>query len=438
MADELLIYTQKTTPRVSYIFKHIFVRILNIPVKFTSKIEEFVSHDSLKMSYGKSPLGGEFFIQSHGLLFEQGINDIEINVSQWDSTPCFFSTGKKSNIPFDIFAASFYLLSRYEEYLPVVLDETDCFPAEESIAYKHNFLDKPIIDVWAYKLLKALKEEYPEYEHVSNKYQYISTFSVNQTFLYKGKGIIRNIVSGVYDLFTFKLYAVWVRIATLLTIKDDPYDTFDKIIYLQKKYNVKTIFFFLLSNYTTYDNNIAYTKRKYHLLIKSIADHARVGLLSSYFTMEDEDSLIKETGRLEKIINTPTKLSRQHHGRNKLPDTYHKLIDLDIQEDYTMGYPKHMGFKASTCTPFYFYDLDFEIQTPLKVFPYAFNDTVLRFEMQLSPKQALMRINHIANLVKQVNGTLISIFHNDCLSNFDEWKYWEDFYEDVLKCVKDS
>ena len=74
----------------------------------------------------------------------------------------------------------------------------------------------------------------------------------------------------------------------------------------------------------------------------------------------------------------------------------------------------------------------------LKVFPYAFNDTFLSFEMQLSPKQALMRINHVANMVKQVNGTLISIFHNDCLSNFDEWKYWEDFYEDVLKCVKDS
>ena len=102
MANELLIYTQKTTPRVSYIFKHIFIRILNIPIKFTSIVEEFVAHDDLKMSYGKSPLGNEFFIQSHGLLFEQEINDVEINISQWDSSPCFFGTGKKSNLPFDI------------------------------------------------------------------------------------------------------------------------------------------------------------------------------------------------------------------------------------------------------------------------------------------------------------------------------------------------
>ncbi|MDO6736390.1 polysaccharide deacetylase family protein [Wenyingzhuangia sp. 2_MG-2023] len=436
MADELLIYTPKVTPRVSYIFKHIFVRILNIPIKFTSTIEEFVAHDNLKMSYCKAPLGNEFFIQSHGLLLEQGINDTEISISQWESTPCFFSVGKKSKLPFDIFAASFYLLSRYEEYLPSVLDENDCFPAEQSIAFKNNFLDKPLIDVWAYKMLKSLKETFPEYNYKAKKYQYISTFTINQTFLFKSKGIIRSIIGSVFDLFTFKLFNFWMRIATLVGIKEDPHNTFDKIITLQKKYDVKTIFFFLLSNYTTFDNNISFTKRNYTSLIKSIADYARVGLLASYFTLEDEEILKKESKRLERIINTPTTLSKQHYGRNQLPETYHKLIDLNIEEDYTMGYPKHVGFKASTCTPFYFYDLDFEIQTPLKVFPYAFNDNALRFHMQLSPKQALMRINHLANMVKQVNGTLISVFHNDSLSNYGPWKYWDQFYEEVLKCVK--
>ncbi|MGY5352414.1 polysaccharide deacetylase family protein [Wenyingzhuangia sp. IMCC45533] len=436
MADELLIYTQKITPRLSYIFRHIFVRVLNIPIQFTSTIEEFVAHDSLKMSYGKSPLGNEFFIQSHGLLQEQGINDVEITVSQWDSTPCFFGTGKKSVIPFDIFSASFYLLSRYEEYLPCVLDKNDCYPANESLAYKHNFLDKPIIDVWAYKLLKYLKDQNEEFVHQPNKYSYVSVFSVSQTFLYKSKGLIRNAIGGIYDFFTLKFLYAWMRLAVVLKIKEDPYHTFDKIISLQKKHDVKTIFFFLISNYTTYDNNVNFTKRKYFLLIKSIADYARVGLLASYFTMDDEDKLNRESNRLGGIINTPTKLSRQHLVRNKLPETYQKLIDLDITEDYSMGYLDEIGFRASTCTPFYFYDLDFEIQTPLKVYSCAFSDNILRFNLQLSPKQALIRINHISNMVRQVNGTLVSVFHNECLSNYGDWKYWENFYEEVVKSVK--
>lgn len=438
MSDELLIYTPKITPRISYIFKHIFVRILNIPIKFTATIEEFVAFEGLKMSYAKAPLANEYFIQSHGLLIEQGIHNPDIVISQWESTPCFFNTGVKSKIPFDIFSASFYLLSRYEEYLPSVLDENHCFPAEESIAFKNNFLDKPLIDIWAYKMLKSLKEIHPEYHHEPKKYEFISTFSINQTYLYKGKGLIRSLFGAFNDFFTLQLFRFWTRMATLLTIKEDPYDTYDQIIAYQKQYNVKTIFFFLLSNYTTYDNNISYTRRRYTLLIKSIADYAKVGLLNSYFTMNDEELMKKECKRLENVINTPVKYSRQHYGRNQLPDTYNKLVDLNIEEDYTMGYPKHLGFKASTCTPFYFYDLNFEIQVPLKVFPNAFNDIALRFDLQLSPKQALMRVNHLANMVKQVNGTLIGVFHNDSLSDFGEWKYWGDFYEKVLQSVKEN
>ncbi len=79
----LLIYTPKITPRLTYTFKHFFTRILLLEVQFTTKVDEFVAHNGLKITYAKQPLGTEFFIQSHQLLFEQGINHIEINVSSW-------------------------------------------------------------------------------------------------------------------------------------------------------------------------------------------------------------------------------------------------------------------------------------------------------------------------------------------------------------------
>ena len=108
----LLIYSYKITPRLKFVFKQICTRILNIPVSFTSKIEEFIAHENLKLSYGSQPLGSEFFVKSNGLLFEQGLSDLNLNVQSWDDTKCFFSSGEKSMIPFDIFSASFYLLSR--------------------------------------------------------------------------------------------------------------------------------------------------------------------------------------------------------------------------------------------------------------------------------------------------------------------------------------
>ena len=60
----ILIYTHKITPRVNYIFKHIFTRTLQLEIKFTSKIEDFVAHNGSKLSYTKVALGKEFFIKS--------------------------------------------------------------------------------------------------------------------------------------------------------------------------------------------------------------------------------------------------------------------------------------------------------------------------------------------------------------------------------------
>ena len=364
----ILVYTHKVTPRVRYIFKHIFTRVLQLPVDFTSKIEEFVAHNGPKMSYTKVPLGGEFFVRSHELLFEQGVNDLDINVAKWDDIPCFFTAGSKSSIPYDIFAASFFLVTRYEEYLPHVKDTHGRFTAEQSLAFNNKFLEKPVVDIWAYKFLKKLKEKFPDIEVTEKQFRFISTIDVDNAYAYKHKSLVRTIGGFLKDLSKFKIFNIWDRFSVLVNLKKDPYETFSKLISFKEKYDVRTIFFFLIADYTTFDTNVSASKSKFRLLIKSMVDYARVGLHPSYFTMNDSALLKKEKDRLEGITNMPMIRSRQHFLRFNLPKTYQNLIDLEITEDYSMGYASHAGFRASTCTPFYFYDLDFEIQTPLKYF----------------------------------------------------------------------
>ena len=80
-----------------------------------------------------------------------------------------------------------------------------------------------------------------------------------------------------------------------------------------------------------------------------------------------------------------------------MPSSYNHLLAAGITHDYSMGFADRVGFRAGTCTPFYFYDLDFEIQTPLKVFPFALMDTTLNDYMKLTPKQSLGRIRDLKN-----------------------------------------
>ena len=429
----ILVYTHKATPRVRYIFKHILTRILFIPVDFTTKVEEFVAYNGPKLSYTKTALGTEFFIKCNDLLFEQGVNDIEITLNKWEEVPCFFGTNIKSAIPFDIFAASFYLISRYEEYLPHVKDIHGRYTAEQSLAYKKGFLEQPVVDIWAYKLLKILKEKFPDYNYKQKEYSYISTIDIDNAFAYKHKSLIRNVGGFLNDLVHFKIINVWNRFAVTFNIKNDPYDTFQKLLSFKKEYNVKTIFFFLIGDYTTFDTNVSASKDKYKLLIKEVGDYADIGLHPSYFSMKKAAVLKKEKERLENITNSPVQCSRQRYLRFSLPETYQNLIDLEIEEDYSMGYASNVGFRASTCTPFYFYDLDFEIQTPLKVYPFALMDTTLNDYMKLTPKQSLGRIRDLKNEVKAVNGTFITLFHNEGLSDYLRWKGWKRLYESMLK-----
>ena len=429
----ILVYTHKVTPRVRYIFKHIFTRTLLISVNFTSKVEDFVAHNGPKITYTKSPLGNEFFVKSNDLLFEQGVNDMEIVIQKWDQTPCFFKAGPKSSIPFDIFAASFYLISRYEEYLPHVKDKHGRYTATQSLAFKYQFLEKPVVDIWAYKLLESIKVRFPDYEYKKRAYQYISTIDIDNAYAYKYKSLVRSVGGFFNDLIHFRIIDVWTRFAVTFKLKKDPFDTFQKIINIKKEKKIRTIFFFLIGDYTTFDTNVSASKSKYRLLIKEMVDYARVGLHPSYFTMKNASLLKKEKERLEAIINMPIQRSRQHYLRFNLPETYQNLIDLEIQEDYSMGYASNVGFRASTCTPFYFYDLDFEIQTPLKVFPFALMDTTLNDYMKLTPRQSLGKIRDLKNEVKAVNGTFITLFHNETLSDYLRWKGWKRLYESMIK-----
>ncbi|AXT19198.1 hypothetical protein D7030_13755 [Flavobacteriaceae bacterium AU392] len=432
----LLVYTHKITPRLKYIFKQICTRILSIPVSFTSTVEDFIAHNSLKMSYSTQALGNEFFIRSNPILFEQGLSDVTFNVHHWEGTKCFFYNGDKSIIPFDIFAASFYLLSRYEEYLPHVKDDYGRFSAKDSLAHKNEFLHQPVVDIWAYKFQSALQERFPDYKFKKRNYSIDPIIDVPMAYYFKQKGIMRTLGGVLGDIVRFKPKQLYYRFSVLLKFKKDPYDTFKWLINKQKQIKRKFSVFFLIGDYSTYDKNININKKEFVSLIKSINDYCRVGLKVSYFGLEDVEVLKKEKYNMESIINTSLEVSRHSFSKLNLPNAYRNLIDLEIKEDYTMGYVNEIGFRAGTCTPFLFYDMDYEIQTPLLINPYHLMDySLLKNISFLDKKETLQRI---MNEVKRVNGTFTPIFHNYSLNDYQRWESFKELFTFILDSIDEN
>ena len=406
----ILVYSHKITPRLTYVFRQIFIRILELPVDFTSSIEKFVSHSGPKLSYTHQPLGKEFFIACDDLLFQQGIQEVSIEVSNWAGLPAFFKMGKTSQLPYDVFAASFYLISRYEEFLPHVKNELGAFLAYQSLASKNSFLEMPLIDLWAVRLKDKLHEFFPELPHVSwEKPKFQPIISVVNPYQYQKKSLLIKIADTLTALWRLDFFAIIEQYLVLLGLKKDPYNNFEELEALFKEFNTSPLYFFLFAKNTFYDRGVSISNFSFRKLIKNTSDLNQVSLLASYTSQEESKSLIRERDQLKKLIIKKIDSVRFNYGLLSASSGYYNLLEHEIQKDYSMGYTEEIGYRASTAVPFYFYDLNNDLQTSLKIHPVVAEESGLR---RFSNLKAFKRLEELYK-----NLPTRSAFHGVSFSN---------------------
>ncbi len=430
----ILVYTHKTSSRLDYILKFIFNDIQGVDFKIVTDKNEFISSDSPKINYTTESIEGCLKIEPIDLLFKSSILQKKVEVSEWKNLKIFFQTSGNSDIPFDIFAASFFLISRYEEYLPFSADQHGRFEANQSLAFKNGFLYDPLVDQWVCKLSAMLKEKFRGFEVRTREFNYISTIDVDNAYAYLYKGTVRTIGATMRDLFKLDFNENIKRFQAL-TGEKDPFDTYGYLDALHKQYGIQPLWFFLVGNYNTYDKNLPLDNEAFQELIKKISEFAEIGIHPSYESNKDFKQLKKEFDYLSAVSKHPVTRSRQHYLKLLFTETYQNLIKLGIKEDFTLGYASDAGFRAGTCTPFNFYDLYNEKESDLKIYPFHVMDTTLNEYLKLNVEQAVEKIEHIIQKVKQVKGTFVSLWHNESLSDHGHWKGWEPVYKKMLEII---
>lgn len=427
----ILVYSHKITPRLTYIFRQIFIRILELPVDFTSTIEKFVSHSGPKISYTHQPLGKEFFIASHDLLFQQGIQEVEVEVSNWSGTPAFFKLSKDSQLPFDIFAASFYLMSRYEEFLPHVKDELGSFLPHQSLAAKNNFLELPLIDLWALRLKDKLYEFFPELPHISwNKPTFQPIVSVVNPYQYKQKSLLLKVVDSLQSIWSLNLFSLIEQYLVILGFRQDPYANFDALEKLFKVTGVQPIYFFLFSEISFFDQGVSIYNNRFRNLIKHTADSHKVSLLASHAGQQESKKIFDECQQLNELIHRKIDFLRFNYTLLSASSGYYQLLENGIQEDYSMGYREVLGYRASTAVPFYFYDLNNDLQTALKIFPIVAQEEGLRSYSNEKAFQKLLNLYEALPTRSAFHGVS---FSNAILNPNEENKSFREQFLNYLK-----
>lgn len=431
----MLVYTLSITPRLSYIFNFIGKEIIGEFFQFTTDIEAFKQYQGAKINYTKERItDAGFHIQPHGLLFENTIQPQTISCFSLNNSKAFFATD--GDLPFDIFAASFYLLSRYEEYLPHEKDMYGRYAHENSLAWKEGFLNQPLVNSWLKLIKDALNKKFPSLVVRYPSFSFVPTYDIDMAWTYRHKGWRRSLGGLVRSLITGKWKEFTERINVLRKKQKDPYDAYGWMNQLHERYKLKPYYFFLVAERKSrYDKNISPANPAMKGLIYDQVIRYPVGIHPSWRSGDEPGLLKPEIDKLKKITGTTIQSSRQHYIRFTLPDTFRKLIEENIRFDFSMGYGSVNGFRASVASPFYWYDLAKEEPTDLLLFPFCFMDANAYYEQKLTATQALEEMRQYYNTVLAVNGTFIMIWHNSFLGTDPLFAGWREVYEQFVKEV---
>ena len=432
----IAIYSEHKSPRLNFILTQLFTRVLGCDYFLTDKLNDYMISPQTGIAYCENDPHKGLWIKPSGILFESGYHVIPDScIGMWRDMPVFLvnrTDTSDEEVPFDIFGAAFYLLSRMEEYRSQQLDKHGRYKYEASILKQMNCITHPIVDEWTLALKSLLQDKNPDLDFSPRKFRFIPTIDMEHPFLYRNKGVA-NLIFLMKDLGERQFKRFCDRLLTILRFKDDPYFNFPLIVKLYHEVKIKGLFFAHRGPYGQYDRNYIFPSKRLRKMMCVMDKDNCVLLHPSYVAAFNNIHLCHEKMDLERVLNHQVNASRQHYLRIRFPESFRLLQSAGIYHDYSVLYYNQYGFRTGTSIPYPFYDIENERETPLMIHTTAVMDIALKRYFNETPDEALATITELYNRVKVVGGDFITLFHNSTLSEIDEWKGWRRMYIRMIR-----
>ncbi len=220
----MLIYTEHTTPRLQFVLNFIFRDVFCVEFTVSRNKEEFMAYGTAKINYSTRQFAEALNVPFSGFLSTEGVGEIDTGFDTQGALPILFradnsteagdtgtsrQAGRTSqstnptnpanfgNLDFDLFAAVFYMISRYEEYLPFDADMHGRFEAGNSLAGRKGFLEIPVADMWIRLLAEKLEESFVGLHLPAGTFDYLPTCDIDLPFAYLHRGRARTLGAGL-------------------------------------------------------------------------------------------------------------------------------------------------------------------------------------------------------------------------------------------------
>jgi len=337
----------------------------------------------------------------------------------------------------DIFASSFFMLTRWEEYVIKAKDSNGRFADEQSLAFQFGFYKRAVVNEYVELLWNMLVHFGFNQKRKERKYNLFLTHDVDFFRRYDSTKKLAKAIGG--DLLKRKSPKMAKEtISTFQKIKSgevqDPYDTFGFLMDISDKNNIKSHFYFIPAKLGEADAQYNIDDTEVIRTIERI--YKREHIVGAHFgwdSFNDNDKMLIEQNRLADIIGDINE-SRQHFLRFENPKTWQILEQNNIKIDSTLGYTSDIGFRCGTCYEFSVFDIIERKKLNLKEYPLIVMDTALANSTKRNKEKFLSELYEINKTVKSFNGNFVFLWHQNNKA-LPEWDFVSDEYENIIENI---
>ncbi len=331
---------------------------------------------------------------------------------------------KKLICGIDIFASSFFMLTRWEEFVIKKRDQHGRFPGNESFVWRNTVLHRPIVNEYVEMLWNMLVSLGYKGERKTGNPELILTHDVDTLTYASYRTVLGDLIKRRNPLLAVKSFKY--------AISNDPFDTYDFLMTISERLGVKSHFYFMATDSgLKYDTSWYVKRRKFKSLVKSIKERGHIiGFHPGYYTYNKPDRWHYEKMILEDAIQQEVKEGRQHFLRMDIPKTFSIWENNNMEIDSSLGYSGREGFRCGTGDTFPIFDFLERKQLNLKERPLIIMDGMLKSNQDHSVDKAKETIHYYTSLIKKYKTGITILFHNS--SFFGEWEGYDSVYRELL------
>lgn len=354
----------------------------------------------------------------------------------------YFDSGAQIN--YDILGLTYWMLNRIEEIGSTELDNHGRFPATSSHAYKHGYLERPVVDEWLDILGQVIQKIWANIELKQHQFSMKVSHDVDSPSLYAfkpWKTIIRMMGGHLLKRRDVKalLQAPFIKITTGKQLHpQDPHNTFDWIMSLSEKQGLKSAFYFICGHTDDKDADYIPEDPRIQALMQEIHQRGHeIGLHPSYGTYQKPELIYQEAERLRKVCNLAgvkqdTYGGRMHYLRWEHPTTLQAWEDADMSYDTTLSYADRPGFRCGTCFEYTAFNPLTQKQLKLKIRPLiAMECTIIakRYMNLGYTEKAFKKFIELKNNCRKVKGCFTLLWHNSHFTHKADFEMYKKIIE---------